>query len=97
MEREILAQMSINAKDFDFIDRRSDDLNLPLVAYCNHDGNHTLAMSQHVFRYHIVPMFGMGYTLKAAPILCIPDEKDLEVVIVKGKITLERRRSQSIS
>ena len=92
MEREILAKISLNAKDFDFIDRRSDDLNLRLTAYCNHDGNHTLVMGKEVFRDHIVPMFGMGYTLKAAPILRVPEERDLEVVIVRGKITLERRR-----
>ncbi|TLX16007.1 hypothetical protein [Rhizobium sp. MHM7A] len=91
MAREILAKISINTRDFDIIDQRTDELFLPVVAYCNHDGNHTLVMKQKVFRENVVPMFGMGYTLKAAPILRVPDQSDLDVIIVKGKITLERR------
>jgi hypothetical protein len=91
MAREILAKISINAKDFDLIDQRTDELSVPVVAYCNRDGNHTLVMSQKVFRENVVPMFGMGYTLKAAPILRVPDNAGLDVVVVRGKITLERR------
>jgi hypothetical protein len=91
MAREILAKISSSSKDFDIIDHRTDEMFVPVVVYCNHDGNHTLVMTQKVFRENVVPIFGMGYTLKAAPILRIPDNSALDVVVVRNKITLERR------
>jgi hypothetical protein len=91
MAREILGKVLIGKGDFDRIDRHLEDLFVPVTAHCNHDGNHTLVMAQQVFRGNVVPMFGMGYTLKAAPILRVPDQSDLDVIIVRGKITLERK------
>ncbi len=91
MTREILASCLISKGDFDRIDQRLEDLFVPVMAYCNHDGNHTLVMKQQVFRESVLPMFGMGYTLKAAPILRVPDQDDLVVIIIRGKITLERK------
>jgi hypothetical protein len=91
MAREILGKVLIGKGDFDRIDQHLEDLFVPVTAYCNHDGNHTLVMAQQVFRENVVPMFGMGYTLKAAPILRVPDQSDLDVIIVRGKITLERK------
>lgn len=90
MTRGILASFLINKGDFDRIDQGLEGLFVPVMAYCNHDGNHTLVMKQQVFREYVVPMFGMAYTLKAAQILCVPDQDDLDVIIVGGKITLER-------
>ena len=91
MVREVIAAASIGKGDFDRIDQRLDDLFVPVTAYCNHDGNHTLVMTQQVFRESVIPMFGMGYTLKAAAILRVPDQDDLNVIVVRGKITLERK------